>query len=471
MNLRHCVLFLGLLLPVGCVSAVPGSVTPRGEEAELVKGPSMTEIVTDFDSALSCLRGKMPERLAFAVANVNDTTGKEQYADGGTGKLVSQGAGDMVQSALFKAKLTVVNRRDPNIPLAENSWGIRNIRTQVPADLFVSGSINSLDFIPGGGAKLGLAGVGPRYRQNRILVGLDLALTDANTGRIVSNVSIQKQIFADEIGFDATRFFGTTLVEADVGGMRREALQFTLRQMLSWATFELIAQTLDQGTVAPCRALVSSMDAVAGPLSTTGSASGLSDILKSADEAAADRTKAKAAEEAALQPGAQPVVPAILSTSVPAPAAAEDQPGSTESPPEALKLAADATAYAARVIMAGDAAAKAETAEAAAKAAADAEGYLGLAVKALQAAANAGLRGSEGDAAAVLVRQAVAVAQEARRLANEKAGAAPPAGANAVLGTGTEAQTPENTPGTGGDAGTSKPVDDKKLGGSGIPTP
>lgn len=466
MTFRNSVLLAMVLVLSGCMLAVPGALTSIEKDAELVKGPSMSEIVTDFDGALTCLRGKVPARLAFGVANVNDATGKEQYADGGTGKVVSQGAGDMVQSALFKADLTVVNRRDPNIPLAENNWGIRNIRSQIPADLFVSGSINSLDFIPGGGGKIGVAGVGPRYRQNRILVGLDLALTDANTGRIVSNVSVQKQIFSDEVGFDVSRFFDSTLVEAEAGGMRREALQFTLRQMLSWATFELIAQTLDRGAVAPCRDMVSGMDAVAGPLSVSGTNAGLKEVLRSADDAAADRAKAKALEQAALAL-AQEGTAAITSTSENGTATNQRPSGNTNSPTEALKLAADATAYAARAITAADAAAKAETTEAAVKAATDAEGYLGLAIKALQAAADAGLKGPEGDAAAVLVRQAVSVAQEARRLANTRAGAAT---ATSEVPRA-DAPGPQNAPRIEDQVGTPRTIDDKKLGGSGTPTP
>ncbi len=434
-----------LLALAACAVPTPGAVTPKGKNAEIVKGPPMQDIVTDFDRALICMKGKFPKRLSFGVGTIADTTGKEQYADSGTGKLVSQGAGDMVQSALFRAGLTVVNRRDPNIPLAENNWGIRNIRTQIPADLFISGSINSLDFIPGGGAELSVAGVGPRYRQNRVLIGLDLALTDANTGRVVANVPLQKQLYEKEIGFETSRYLGETLVEADIGGMEREALQLTLRQMMSYAVFELLAQTLDADAAAACRAEIRSIDAAPSGMLSSGDGSTLREITAAADEAAAAR-KGPPAAAGAAPTGAGGGGPAPASAA-PAPQPAP-QKSAAASPPEARQLAGNATAYAARAIAAADRAARSKTAEEADKAAREAEMNMAMAVKTLKEAAAAGLTGPEGDAAATLVEQAIAVAQEARRLAKAKAAAAP---------------TPES-PGAPG-------PDDKKLGGTGMPTP
>ena len=99
----------------GCVPA-QSMRTAQDVNMAMPHGPAMEDITTPFDEALSCLRNKIPSDVFFSVGQIGDTTGKEQYADGGTGKLVTQGAGDMVQSALFRAGVSVVNRRDPNIP-------------------------------------------------------------------------------------------------------------------------------------------------------------------------------------------------------------------------------------------------------------------------------------------------------------------------------------------------------------------
>ncbi|WP_185983154.1 CsgG/HfaB family protein [Aureimonas mangrovi] len=242
---------LTLSLLAGCAGA-PG-VAGSTSNAKLVQGPPITDIVTPFDKALSCLKGEIQPSIVFSVGAVIDQTGKESFTDGGVGKFVTQGAGDMIQSALFKAGTTVVNRRDPRVMTTEVEWQIRDPRRIVPSNFYITGSINSLDFIPGSGAEVDIAGIAGRYRQNRMLVGLDLAMTDANTGRIVANVPLHKQIFASEAGLGTGRFFGDTLVLADIGGREREAIHFALRQMLYLATFELLTQVMSPTNYAECR--------------------------------------------------------------------------------------------------------------------------------------------------------------------------------------------------------------------------
>ncbi len=246
-----------LLLAGGCAGA-PGISEPT-KDAKLVQGPPVSDIVTPFDEALSCLKGAVQPSITFSVGAILDQTGKEQLSDGGNGKFVTQGAGDIVQSALFRAGTTVLNRRDPRIMETEVKWGIRDGRRIVPTNFYITGSINSLDFLPGAGFDVKVAGVGPHYRQHRILVGLDLSMTEANTGRVVANVPLQKQIFASEGGIGAARFFDNTLVLADIGGREREALHFALRQMLNLATFELLTQVMHPKNYKACREQIDRM--------------------------------------------------------------------------------------------------------------------------------------------------------------------------------------------------------------------
>jgi len=243
-----------LLVLQGCAGA-PG-VAASTSNARLVEGPPIADIVTPFDKALTCLKGRISPRLVFSVGAVLDQTGKESFTDGGVGKFVTQGAGDMMQSALFKAGATVVNRRDPRVATTEAEWRVRDITRQLPSNFFITGSINSLDFIPGSGAEVTVGGVGPRYRQNRILIGMDLAMTEATTGRIVANVPLHKQIFSSEAGIGLGRFVGSELTSVDFGGREREAIHFALRQMLNLATFELLTQVMKVDNYAECRLFI-----------------------------------------------------------------------------------------------------------------------------------------------------------------------------------------------------------------------
>ena len=150
----------------------------------------------------------------------------------------------------------MVNRRDPRIMTTEIQMGLMNNQRVLPSRYFITGSINTLDFITGGGAEVEVAGGGPRVVQNRILVGLDLFVTETSSGKIVASIPLQKQIVANEAGFGLTRFFGSTLVNMDIGGKEREALQFTLRQMLHLATFEMLTQLMNVKNYAECKSEV-----------------------------------------------------------------------------------------------------------------------------------------------------------------------------------------------------------------------
>ena len=245
------VLVLAQIL-TGCTGLASSNKKP----VTLVQGPPITDIFTPFDMALSCLKGQLRQDVNFSVGAILDQTGKDLVTDGGTGKMVTQGAGDMVQSALFQAGVSLLNRRDPRIIESEAKWGIRDSKNIQASDYYVTGSINSLDFIPGGGFDMQIAGVGPSYSQTRIMVGLDLSLTDTRTSRVVANVSLQKQIVAQDYGINAGRFAGHTLLNIQIGKGEREATNFALRQMLNLATFELLSQVIPPNAFEGCRTVI-----------------------------------------------------------------------------------------------------------------------------------------------------------------------------------------------------------------------
>ena len=415
------VMGLGMIL-AGCA---PGAVTPKTMNATLVKGPPITDIDTPFDEALSCLNGRIQSQITFAVGQVVDNTGKEQFADGGTGKFVSQGAGDMVQSALFRAGVTLINRRDPNVAIVESNWGIRDLKQQIPVNFYVSGSINSLDFIPGGGASVSVAGVGPRARQSRILIGIDLTMTDAYSGRIVASIPLQKQIYSSEVGISGGRFFGPLLLELELGGMQREALHFALRQMLNLATFELLTQLMAADSYEECLELISRLDSeirnTNGNSARTRQSNG--SALRRAAEEASKRIEEVVAGES--HDGRQ----------APDPEQGGADEGGETADAESLVpldvLTARATAGAGRALVAAEAAKSAENPEEAAINAERAHQFMLYAIQQLQKAATQGLQGPEGDSTAIIVEQAINAAQSVDALRSVVSGATvPPDGGN-----------------------------------------
>lgn len=410
----------GALALAGCTQ-YPGATEKPWERANLVQGPPIEDIVTAFDSALGCLRGKIKRNVVFAVGQVTDNTGKETYNDGGSGKMVTQGAGDMVQSALFRAGVTVVNRANANVSVIEATWGIRDIKSQVPVNFYISGSINSLDYIPGGGYSVAVAGFGPKKRQSRIMVGLDLSMVDAFTGRVVASIPLQKQIFMSESGIGGTNFFGDTLVSLDAGGMEREAMNFALRQMVSLATFELLGQVMNQQTYGQCRSLV---PGGAGAVEHNGTADPYT--LVSADPGDLN-VQVRTPQEAMPvpqqgDPGMMPMQPQDVPQQGGAPRndGRPQQPAMTERD-KASVVAKEAASTAARSISAAKKSAAATTTDERTQLAAEAIRLANLALKLLQEAARLGLDGEEGDVTAVVVQEAMKSASTAGREAADAA--------------------------------------------------
>jgi len=236
--------------------------TPRDERKELADGPPVQEVTTPYDKALGCIDEQLPETNAlFAVAPIPDRTGKRSYSEGGVGSFAPQDSGPVVQSALFEAVGNqIVNRTDIRPVLQDLNWGIRNVQKQQPHDFFLTGQVSSLDFVPGGGAEARVFNTGPGYRQYRILVTLDLALTQSKTGRVIANTALSKQVVAEEYNFGGTLFFGEALVSVNIGGEKREALQFVLREMLKFAVYDLLTQLFDEP--AACQEIINKVQGV-----------------------------------------------------------------------------------------------------------------------------------------------------------------------------------------------------------------
>ena len=382
------------VLSISSCGIIGSAMTPTTRNVALPDGPPVEEIITNFDEALVCLRGHIPEEITFGAGQVVDATGRESYAEGSTGRFVSQGAAEMVQSAMFRAGASVVNRRDPQILVTETQWGIRDIQRQIPVNFFISGSINSLDFIPGGGGSVEIGGVGPRYRQSRILIGLDLSLTDAFTGRILASVPLQRQIFSREVGFSAGRFFGDTLLSLDAGGQEREAVHFVLRQMLNLATFELLGQLVPENQYRECRVLI---EPFTGRIETQRSAT--DNFIRTAMSTASEG----GAQTQAGAPAAQP----RAAVSAGQPSADETRIAAAASVDGQIKALVDrATIAAVRAISAAAEAKGSDSSNRAAKTA-EAVQLARAAMQQLQRAAELGLSGAEGDAAAVVVQRAM----------------------------------------------------------------
>ena len=257
-KIKKLILAFGLLvLGSGCAAT-----TPYSQNMKLTEGPKpVTQITTPYDSLLSCLSSSyLGKKASIGVGAISDETGKFSITNNGNGKFVTQAAGDIVQSALLQSHVArVVNRRDPRVMKLEAAFGGKV--KWIGSDYHITGSINSLDFLPGGGIDASVYGVGAKYRQHRMLIGMDLFLTNTRTSEVVGHSSIFKQVVADEIGANIGRFFGNILVAVDMGEQHREAVHFALRNMLKMAVFEMMTDLYDIDSKA-CSSIIKNVEGV-----------------------------------------------------------------------------------------------------------------------------------------------------------------------------------------------------------------
>jgi curli production assembly/transport component CsgG/holdfast attachment protein HfaB len=247
-------------------SFLTGCLTPQKITSAGVK-PVFTSAVTNNDTPYSqCLAGlgdmvvKGSDLPRFAVGEIADKTGQINLDNDGTA--LSQGASEMVMSALYKTrKVDLIERLDLRIPLAEVKLAEqerldRNADdyTTVPAsDFVVLGAITELNYnIVSGGGQLYVQGIGAGARAVIINVALDLRVVDSKNFAVRYVSSLQKQIYGFEVEANVFRFFGNTLVEFDAGKIRNEPMQLALRSIAEMSVYQIMTDFLRLPTAEGC---------------------------------------------------------------------------------------------------------------------------------------------------------------------------------------------------------------------------
>lgn len=297
--MRKGIPFAALALLSLALSACATTQASPTEPVPLVEGPPVQYVASPYQDALSCVANNLtPEQrnAAFGVGVLTDSTGRISVAsDGAFGSFSTQGGSDMLISSLYSGGVRVIETSpayrqlidwfllkgtnglvgdgqmrtlfDPETQLEREVRDIPIVRgTLRQPEYLVIGSITAMDFIPGEGFEVNVAGIGAGYRQYRIQVRLDLRvvrmpLGTTVGGEVVALVRTTKQIVADETRGQVARFFGnresSSLVEFNIGRQRREALQYAEGLMIDWAAADLLMQTFDVPTCRPYLELAS----------------------------------------------------------------------------------------------------------------------------------------------------------------------------------------------------------------------
>lgn len=243
----------------------------------MVMGPPVQTHESPYQDAMACIAG-IPEvkGLRIAVGNIADNTGKVNLAEGGTGSFITKGATDKFNSRLARVGVRLIVLGDNYRELVD--WiGQRGVEQTIASPQFLlTGSITSLDFMPGKVMEIGAFGASLRGRTYNANGDMDVQIVTFPDGKVpggyvFSSSSLSKQFAAVEVDAGYASFIGSapgiTFGSFRIGAGKREPMQHAIGFMVDFAVVELIAglverlsvdgQIIDRrGETARCRSLL-----------------------------------------------------------------------------------------------------------------------------------------------------------------------------------------------------------------------
>jgi curli biogenesis system outer membrane secretion channel CsgG len=272
-TIRRTLQVLGLLAAMatlaGCSSLqVKREVqSPIAKEASVLSGSSSRNNTTPMESAFACMAKaynvvKVPV-VSITVGDVKDYTGKYSQAEGNA---ITQGGSLMLYSALGKmgGAVRLQERFDTRIAELELAYADRRQlgdgklhaveagKPTVPwvpyfggsilrSDYYIVGGITEVNYnIQSRGAEFNVSSIGAKVRTFTMNVGVDLRIVDSRSLVVVKTVSMQKQITGTEVGAGIFRFFGTELLDVNMGSKNQEPLQLGVRTTIEHGLLELL---------------------------------------------------------------------------------------------------------------------------------------------------------------------------------------------------------------------------------------
>jgi curli biogenesis system outer membrane secretion channel CsgG len=273
----------------GCVNLPAAKQAP--DEYPVIIGSMSRRNYTPIEPAFACLADLMRLKhlppLGIAVGDVKDYTGKYSQNEGNA---ITQGGALMIYSALGKMGdvIKLQERFDTRIAELELAYTDRRqlgdgrehtVESGKPAvpwvpyyggtilksQYYIVGGITELNYnIASGGAEVFVNSVGAKKRTFTMNIGVDLRIVDTRSLVVLRTSSIQKQIVGEEVGAGVYKFFGTELVDVNVGNKNQEPLQLGVRTTIEHGVVELVAAVAG---IDPAQCIDSTGVARAAPLS------------------------------------------------------------------------------------------------------------------------------------------------------------------------------------------------------------
>lgn len=253
-------LLLGLAGGGGATGTVDPATVDTHEYMEAILASPESVLVSEANvTTATQLLMALPEREhkpAVAVYVIEDKTGQNKVEGGAVSRVVSQGATEMLISALMRSRqFVVLDRVRFNEVIQEQNLQTSGrllpgagpeIGKMIGADYILSGAVTEYQVDKEtGGLGLVIAGKGGSTEYARATTAIDLRLTDVTTGEVVWAESLRGEVLGEQVGFQVFSFLGKNIVEFETGEGMQEVVNLVLRTLLEEAVFKLV-QHLDQ---------------------------------------------------------------------------------------------------------------------------------------------------------------------------------------------------------------------------------
>ncbi len=249
----------------GCSSF--GTLNHGKNGFDIIHGPKVTRNHTPSTVGLMCVGNTInnayagKRKVRISIGNIPDLTGKFSNED--AGYKVTQGATLMAYSALQKMDaIQVVERGDTAVfqfetNLANQKMLGDRVNYRLPdgqtinyrpvlsgkvlgSAYYITGGITEINYnIYSGGIEADVAWFGGtrRYVMN---IAMDLRLVNSQTLEIMEAITLQKQIIGYETKLGVFKFFGSELVDLNMGKKTDEPVQLGVRTIIEQGVAELV---------------------------------------------------------------------------------------------------------------------------------------------------------------------------------------------------------------------------------------
>ncbi len=208
---------------------------------------SSTPNVTTATKLLASLP-EPEERSRVAVYDIRDKTGQYKGDTGASSTVVSQGATEMLITALDRSRqYRVLDRVD-----FSNFMNEQNLQTEgrladgegpligemTGAQYVISGAVTEYQVDRDtGGLGLTIAGKGGSQEFARATCAIDLRVTDTTTGQVVWAESLKGEILGRKVGLQVFSFMGQNIVEFETGRGKQQVINLVVRTLLEEAVY------------------------------------------------------------------------------------------------------------------------------------------------------------------------------------------------------------------------------------------